>query len=310
MSGVAIDIGTTNIVLREYALDTGAVLREISEPNAQRVFGSDVMTRLSAALSGHSTDLKSLLCTQLRRMLGGLPKRSVAVGNTVMLSLLTGTDVTPLSRSPFSAKELFGRVFDLDGIPIYLPRCARAFLGADLTAAIGASGILDSSRPTLLVDIGTNGEIALSTPRGLFLTSVAAGPAFDRPGLSPSEVISVYDQLPPADRAEVTLAKAAIAAALSIVLEKAQLKAEAVDLILTGAFGGALDLEKAASIGLIPRPALPNCRVAENLALEGAGKMLLDDAFRLRAEAAIASATFIPLAGTEIFQTRYLENMI
>ena len=310
MSGVAIDIGTTNIVLREYAFDTGVVMREISEPNAQRVFGLDVMTRLSAALSGHSTDLKSLICDQLHRMLGGLPKRSVAVGNTVMLSLLTGTDVTPLATSPFRAHELFGRVFDLGGVPAYLPRCARAFLGADLTAAIGASGMLDSLRPTLLVDIGTNSEIALSTSRRLYLTSAAAGPAFDRHGLFPSDVISAYNHLPPADRAEVTLAKAAIAAALSIVLEKAAYKVEEVDWIITGAFGGALDLEKAAAIGLLPRGALKNCRVADNLALEGAGKMLLDDSFRRRAEAAIQTATFIPLAGTEIFQTRFLENMV
>jgi uncharacterized 2Fe-2S/4Fe-4S cluster protein (DUF4445 family) len=106
---------------------------------------------------------------------------SPAVGNTAMLHLLTGTDPTPLAAAPFILKRTFG---EWEGTRYY-PPCISAYVGADMTAAILSSGMCESPDQTaLLIDVGTNGEMALLHQGALTCCSTAAGPAFEGAGIS------------------------------------------------------------------------------------------------------------------------------
>lgn len=108
----------------------------------------------------------------------------VVTGNTTMLYLLTGRSPACLSCAPFRADTLFGAWHTLWGRAAYLPRCMDAFVGADITCAVLASGMCQREETALLMDIGTNGEIALWHGGKLYVTSTAAGPAFEGAGIS------------------------------------------------------------------------------------------------------------------------------
>ena len=108
----------------------------------------------------------------------------VLTGNTTMLYLLTGRNPEPLSHAPFVADCLFdmeSRVLERNA---YLPPCMNAFVGADISCAVLAAGQCDKDAVSLLVDIGTNGEIALWKDGTLYVASTAAGPAFEGAGIS------------------------------------------------------------------------------------------------------------------------------
>ena len=104
---------------------------------------------------------------------------AVVAGNTAMLTLLSGRDPRALATAPFITDCLFGLEQPLGGIPAYLPPCAAAFMGADLTCAALATGLCEQPETTLLMDIGTNGELMLWHAGRLYAASAAAGPAFE-----------------------------------------------------------------------------------------------------------------------------------
>ena len=90
-------------------------------------------------------------------------------------------------RHPFVPVSLFGGpgACTLGGVPPYLPPCLGAYVGADITCAVLASGLMDHPEETaLLIDLGTNGEIVLAHGGTLYCASTAMGPAFEGAGLS------------------------------------------------------------------------------------------------------------------------------
>ena len=199
--GVAIDIGTTTLAARMFDAQ-GRMLSETSCLNPQAEFGADVVSRIEAALAGENEAQADTIRKALDRLLLVLAESAkidakeidgiVITGNTVMLSLLTEEDVTPLSRAPFVLKRHFGewltakelRLSHVDeGVRIYLPPCISAFVGADITCAI-LSARLCEKEAAMLVDIGTNGEMALWQKGRLTVCSTAAGPAFEGVGIS------------------------------------------------------------------------------------------------------------------------------
>jgi uncharacterized 2Fe-2S/4Fe-4S cluster protein (DUF4445 family) len=199
---MALDIGTTTLAARLYASD-GALLSEAVALNPQSLFGADVISRIEASLSGNADKLAELirgaiadLADELCRKADALPRQIeeiVATGNTAMLYLLTESSPLALSRAPFAADKLFGEEIDAlalgidilaDGAKIYLPPCISAFVGADTVCALLSSELCDSSESGLLVDIGTNGEMALWKDGNLSVCSTAAGPAFEGVGIS------------------------------------------------------------------------------------------------------------------------------
>lgn len=196
--GFAVDIGTTTVAVYFYELAQGRLLRRASFPNPQASYGADVISRVQAALEGEAEPLSRLILTGLSDCFARLCEETgvrpsevdaiVLTGNTAMLYLLCKQDVTPLSRAPFVIAEYYGgeagvRFERFPEARALLPRCISAFVGADITCCILSSDMYREEN-AIAVDIGTNGEMALSHGSGLFCCSTAAGPAFEGAGIT------------------------------------------------------------------------------------------------------------------------------
>ena len=200
--GVAIDIGTTTLAARLYDKDA-QLLAEASMLNPQSEWGADVISRIENALSGKADDIATSIRGALDLLIDELIKNAgvtaelidgaVITGNTVMLSLLAKESTEPLSRAPFEAKRLFGEILNPENIGlnslkkntiIYIPPCIHAFVGADTTCAVLANRLTSFTDPVMLIDVGTNGEMALWQDSRLTVCSTAAGPAFEGVGIS------------------------------------------------------------------------------------------------------------------------------
>ncbi|MCR4614649.1 MAG: ASKHA domain-containing protein [Clostridiales bacterium] len=195
--GVALDIGTTTVAGYLIDLSSGKVLEKCVRMNPQRPYGADVISRINFALDGNLRHLQSLTADCINGIIGELcPDRDMidcicAAGNTAMLYLLSGRDPSSISAAPFKADSSFGEYISPADIGIncgnaemYLISTVSAFVGADTVAAVISSGIYKSGDTSLLIDIGTNGEIVLAHSGRLYACSAAAGPAFEGAGLS------------------------------------------------------------------------------------------------------------------------------
>ncbi len=196
--GISVDIGTTTLALQLYG--TGSLLSEASDKNPQASFGADVISRMEKSLAGDGQALADCIKDGICELVDELIQKSgidrndidmmVVTGNTTMLYLLTNHDPEPLSHAPFEADRLFGERLSpgffacCPSAEVYLPRCISAFIGADITTAILASGMCEKNETALLADIGTNGELALWHNNELFCCSTAMGPAFEGATLS------------------------------------------------------------------------------------------------------------------------------
>ena len=199
--GVAIDVGTTTVAARLYD-ESGWLLSDASRVNPQEKWGADVVSRIEAALGGEGDALREAIAACLDELIVELSAEAGIVpamidgvsvtGNTVMLSLLTGESVEPFSHAPFAVRRLFGETLTAESLglsslspetEIYLPPAISAFVGADTTCAVLATG-LTKGENALLCDIGTNGEMALCHEGKLTVCSTAAGPAFEGVGIS------------------------------------------------------------------------------------------------------------------------------
>ncbi len=187
--GAAVDIGTTTIALSVYDLTTGNCLATKTMLNPQSVISADVMGRIDAAVNGKLTRMQDMLisgiCT-LAKDTGYFDRIDTwcLTGNTTMLYLFCGRNPQSFATAPYMADHFFGEEISFLGKPAYLPPCMHAFVGADITCAVLAGGMCNSTGTALLCDIGTNGEIALWKNGTLYVTSTAAGPVFEGAGIS------------------------------------------------------------------------------------------------------------------------------
>ena len=200
--GAAIDIGTTTLAAKLYSTD-GRALSDAARLNPQSRFGADVISRIEASIKGNGKAISECILAAIDEMLCELAVGAgitaaeidsvVITGNTAMLHLLTNTSPEPLSHAPFRAERLFGETLTAQKLglvavgkdtEVYLPPCISAFVGADTVCAILASGMSKKDEPSLLTDIGTNGEMALWKNGSLTVCSTAAGPAFEGVGIS------------------------------------------------------------------------------------------------------------------------------
>jgi uncharacterized 2Fe-2S/4Fe-4S cluster protein (DUF4445 family) len=196
--GVAIDLGTTTIVVQLLDLQTGHVLAVRAALNAQAKCGADIMSRVEAAVA---RDGQRILQNLVRKQIGRLTQELmtagagagrgiesvVLVGNTVMHHLFCGISLEPLSHYPFepvspglhmAEAEQLG--WSLPGNPLvrFLP-CLGSFVGSDILAGILATKLHESEHLAALIDLGTNGEIVVGNRERLLCASTAAGPAFE-----------------------------------------------------------------------------------------------------------------------------------
>ncbi len=199
--GAAIDIGTTTLAIRLLS-PLGEILAEGGMANPQASFGADVISRMESHLAGNGAELADTIRSAIDRMLADLCKGIgrdpseidglVITGNTVMLYLLTNTTPEPLSHAPFTLTRDFGEAMSAKTLglssaapdaEVYLAPCISAFVGGDTICAI-LCGELVGKENAMLVDIGTNGEMALYCKNSLYTCSTAAGPAFEGVGIS------------------------------------------------------------------------------------------------------------------------------
>ena len=194
--GIAIDVGTTTVTVLVLRLGDRERLADVSALNHQTVHGSDVLSRIDAAGQLGVGTLQRLVVDQLDAMIaealaraGARPDdvtRVTVTGNTTMLHLLTGRPVASLGVFPFTPDTLFGDTRpaadlfpSLVAAELYLPPGIATFVGPDVVCGLLATGLGAGGRPELLVDAGTNGEMALAAGGELWCCSTAAGPAFE-----------------------------------------------------------------------------------------------------------------------------------
>jgi uncharacterized 2Fe-2S/4Fe-4S cluster protein (DUF4445 family) len=196
--GIAVDIGTTTLVVSLLDLESGRELGTMGALNPQARLGNDVLTRIQIASDRTGLEeLHRLLIDELTRLISDVGEKSginpsvvreiVLTGNTTMLHLATRANPKSLGRYPYTPAERGNRYFtakDL-GLPggeataVYLPPVLDGFVGADITVGIIATALHELSGVTLFIDIGTNGEMILAVDGTIIGTSTAAGPAFE-----------------------------------------------------------------------------------------------------------------------------------
>ena len=197
--GVAVDVGTTTVALYLVDLDGGKVLSYSATANPQRRYGEDVVSRITYACENELglEALQGLIAREIERLArqcleeagaaAGDVDEICVVGNTTMLQLLAGVHPYGLGIAPYlPVTSHLGnfRAGDLGiglnpGMNVYLFPVVSGFVGGDALGTVLALRPQDSGEVTLIVDIGTNGELVLGGSGGLWATSCATGPALE-----------------------------------------------------------------------------------------------------------------------------------
>ena len=197
---IAIDIGTTTVALMAYGYGKKCVRSFV---NPQRKMGADVMSRIQMANEGHADELRELIMKRLLESMEELvdeilaPQtevtdsepvvcRAAIAANTTMGHILCGFSCEGLAAAPFSPVSLdlqrlhweFGTERRIQCEAMVLPGIS-AFVGGDIVSGLYTLDFVKKREPALLLDLGTNGEMALWTGSKLLVTSAAAGPAFE-----------------------------------------------------------------------------------------------------------------------------------
>lgn len=198
----AFDLGTTTIVC--YLLDaaTGEQIAVNGMQNPQSAFGADVIARATYALESGYQPLRDTVRNALNTLLDSVCRQAgrdtqnvvlaSVVGNTVMHHLLLDYPVESLVRAPyrpFKSERLILHANEIDlhaneSCVVLIPPVIGGFVGADTVACLTATAFDSLREPTLMLDVGTNGELALTDGTRCVSCSTAAGPAFEGANIS------------------------------------------------------------------------------------------------------------------------------
>lgn len=197
--GVAVDIGTTTLAAWLYDLKDGKRLSVASMLNPQKQFGADVISRIDYASKNpqQQTKMSGILCSALNELINQLVQSSgmrqqdiylvMLAGNTTMIHLLLNLPAQSIATAPFIPVMSSGLLLKPGNLnmtinpqgQIFILPSVSAYIGADTAAAVLSTRMHRTEEITLLVDIGTNGEIVLGNKDFLVACSTAAGPAFE-----------------------------------------------------------------------------------------------------------------------------------
>lgn len=196
-SCLCLDIGTTTLALSLVSLTDKAVIRSVTAANPQRTFGADVISRIDYCTKHGTSDMQSFLIHTVNKMIGDLlgsdgadEIKMYVSGNTTMLHIFFGVDPSSIGVSPYTPRFLdeqrcagadigihrVGEIVSLPGI--------SSFVGADIVAGICHVGLPDEGHYRILLDLGTNAEIALFSRDTILCTAAAAGPCFEGANIS------------------------------------------------------------------------------------------------------------------------------
>jgi len=193
--GLAVDIGTTTVAAEIVDLSNGNVVFQTADMNRQRSRGEDVLARIEYAGEGGTDELRKSVVDTINDLIGrcdieGFSPEKITsayiAGNTAMTHLFLGIDPTPIRYPPFEpvVKEATitgaesGLTISKDAKVICMPSVA-SYVGGDITSDIVDSGMDRSEGLALLIDVGTNGEVAIGNADMLLTCSSSAGPAFE-----------------------------------------------------------------------------------------------------------------------------------
>jgi uncharacterized 2Fe-2S/4Fe-4S cluster protein (DUF4445 family) len=200
--GCAVDIGTTTVSVWLTNLVTGQVHAQVAEYNSQIHHGEDVISRIifDAKDNNHGV-LQRLVIETINTLIAkacAIAKakpdeifKAVVVGNSIMLHLLLNVPASNIRLSPFvntftTLEDLRSDQLGLNTHPdatVELLPCVASYVGADITAGALSSGIADTTKTTLFMDVGTNGEMVLGSQQWMVSCACSAGPAFEGAGV-------------------------------------------------------------------------------------------------------------------------------
>ena len=201
-AAIAIDLGTTTVSVQLVDLQTGEVTAEASDYNGQISYGEDVIARI--IYSTRSTGLAKLQSAAVNTIWNLIQQvvektntefcsitHLCLSGNTTMTHLLLGIDPRYIRVDPYipvathfpwiKASNIGIRI--ASGVYLRVTPCVSSYVGGDIVAGVLASGMFNSEKITLYIDIGTNGEMVLGNRDWLLSCSCSAGPAFEGAGV-------------------------------------------------------------------------------------------------------------------------------
>ena len=203
---LGIDIGTTTIAIELLEKETGNTVDIYTAINNQRSFGADVISRIKASVDGKGKELRNSICSDLvegilcliKRNKGKSPSHITIAGNTTMIHLLMGYPCDTLGVFPFepvnintietNCQSLFEGILlerdHLEKVPVTILPGFSTFVGGDILAGLLANAFDQNDKICALVDLGTNGEMAVGNKDRILVTSTAAGPAFEGGNIS------------------------------------------------------------------------------------------------------------------------------
>ena len=205
--GVAVDVGTTTMVLELLDLETGCSRHVESFENPQRFGGSDIMTRISYDGGRYHGELHTAMVNTFNTVLRGICKRVgisrhdiyeiLVVGNTTMRELFFGLDVQSIGQKPYrskieqdylnGARETTGlresarklRLLANSNAVVFGVPIIASHVGGDIVSNLVAIDMAGRKEPVMLIDVGTNTEVVLGHGGRLMAASCPAGPAFE-----------------------------------------------------------------------------------------------------------------------------------
>lgn len=410
-SAIAIDVGTTTISAELIDLRTGEVTAKASDYNAQVAFGEDVITRIIYATRGTGlAKLQSVVVGTIWNLIKNLVEQAgieycnithlVVAGNTTMMHLLLGLNPKYIREEPYiPSGTIFPWIKCSDvglriaaGVYLYAIPCVASYVGGDITAGILASGIFNTDKLTLYIDIGTNGEMVLGNREWMLSCSCSAGPAFEGGGVKHGMratsgaveqvrinkmnyepmIITVGRRKPigicgsglidtlsemfltgimnekgkvnpdlPTDRVRATeggaeyvlvwaedsatrrdivitevdidnlmRAKAAVYAGIEILLSSMDMDVSMIDeLLIAGAFGRYLEVDKAVTIGLLPDIGYDKIKFVGNGSLLGAHLSALSKDMMNKANEIARQMTYLELSMNPGFMDHYMSAL-
>ncbi|MDY6971377.1 MAG: ASKHA domain-containing protein [Thermodesulfobacteriota bacterium] len=202
--GVALDIGTTNVVASVIDINTGREVGSASGLNTQVKYGADVLSRIQQTRRNPERveELKGLIVGTVNSLIRqicaehGIDRKNiyelVAAGNPTMIHLFLGVSPACIGVSPYAPAFRRGLTVKASEIGIdisefgevYCLPIASGYIGADVVAGIMATELRKAKEPTLMIDLGTNGEISFCSVDTMVACSCAAGPAFEGASIS------------------------------------------------------------------------------------------------------------------------------
>ena len=195
--GLAVDYGSTTVVMQLVDLNSGAVIGEETAVNGQTAYGTDILTRITYALEDrdHMHDLQKATTETFRLLFDKLADSTgidagkcpimVLSGNTTMIHFLLGLDAWTVFASPFAPVTadpgfLWGSELEMDfaGL-VYIIPSASNYVGGDIVSGLLVLDIHKKEETNLFFDIGTNGELVIGNKDWMIAGAGAAGPALE-----------------------------------------------------------------------------------------------------------------------------------